>query len=186
MTYKYVFILYMIYCAVPHGFEIFFIAFGYNRASALKHRFSVTVNIWSCYIFTASNSHAISTFLALTAIIPAHEEIIISAVMKYEWCFNGINTSIFGCRVRCHVVRIQCISSCYCLRVPTFRHVHCTIKLYYLYTAPERDECEPRRITFIDSEVRVNGVPVVAVFTRRYDAAVVRPWLSVIQTVITE
>ena len=146
------------------GFILLLVTLDDECATTLQHVATITVEVRSVNLTTAPHSHTIVALVALAAVVPRHEEVIIAVVLHDERCLNGIGASILRRWVRLGFLEVRCIATCDGAWLFTSSDVHGAVETYHLDTVPEGAPHQPRLIVVVDDEVGVDGIPVVASF----------------------
>ena len=149
--------------AVACGFIVHLVAFDEQRAAAKTHVFSCLVEIWAFNALAATHCHTVVALASPTAVVPRHEEIIVVVVLQDKRCLDGIGAGMCRCGVGLGCSGARGMASGNGAGLFAFGNVHGGVELGQLYSVPERAPHEPWRVGFVYHEVRVDGIPVVAV-----------------------
>ena len=161
------------------------IALDEEVSTAIAHITSLTIEIGAFDALATAYGHTIGAFGTLTAVVPRDEEVIPAVVLEDEGCFDGVRSGKVGRRVLGGIGIHR--KGVLCLRIReivtagdgaglfALGDMHRRVEAGQLDAVPERTPHEPGLILIVDDEVGVDGVPVVAAFTGRDDAAHVIP-----------
>lgn len=76
--------------AVAGGFPFFFVTFQEERSATEEHVLALAVEIGATDCLASSYSHAIVALGTTTAVVPGHEEIVVTVMMKDEGRLDGV------------------------------------------------------------------------------------------------
>ena len=86
--------------AMTHRLIFLLVAFQQQGATAIAHILAILVQIRTSHLLASAHGNTIVALDATAAVIPAHEEIVITTMLHDERSLDGIGAGKLGSRIR--------------------------------------------------------------------------------------
>ena len=129
----------------------------------------------------AAHGHAVGALAAAAAVVPAHKEIVVAAVAEDERGLDGVGAGMARRGILLLVGSSRSVAARYGLWRGGQAQRGAAVGGRYrregsqLNAVPERAPRHPQAVVVVNNEVRVDGVPVVAILAASHQAATVVP-----------
>ena len=161
---------------MAHRLIFLLIAFEQQGATAIAHVSACLIQIRTSHLLAPAYGNTIVALDATAAVIPAHEEIVITTMLHDERSLDGIGAGKLGSRIRLCSSIAHGMTAGDGQRLSALLDMHrLLIQLNHLDTIPERAPGKPRGSLLINNEIRIDGIPVVSITLGDDEAALILP-----------